>query len=101
MHIALAPELETRLISEAARRGLDPSGWVESLLIDHLSFIAANQANLQLIEKWRAEGAVEADPEEIRRVRAEAQEFFRELALDRGYSAADADEFAAASLAVP
>ena len=101
MQVELSPELEARLAAEASRRGLSPSGYAESILIDQLSFVAANRASMALIEQWRREGAVEADPEEIRRSRAEAQAFFKELARDRGYAEADAEAFAAASVAVP
>ena len=98
MQITLSPELEVKLFEEAARRGLDPAGYVESLVIDQLSFVAANRASIELIRKWQREGTVAADPDEVRRARAEAQQFFRELALDRGYTAAAAEEFATATV---
>ena len=99
MQIALDAELESRLNQEAASRGLTPAAFVESIVIDRLLFTAANRANWDLIQQWQREGVTEADPEAIRQCRAEAQEFFLELARDRGYAEADAQAFAAAAVA--
>lgn len=72
--IALPPETESRLKGEALRHGVDATEYARKLIEEGLAKVPADQATLDLLDKWDREQATD-DPKEIARRQREVEEF--------------------------
>ena len=80
MTITLSPEIESRVIAEASKMGIDANEFVTKLIEEALP--KPNQATLDLLAEWDREEATD-DPEEIARRQREGEEFMQNLARNR------------------
>lgn len=76
MTITLPPEIESRLNSEAQRRGVDAETYVRDLLDRNLPHEGpfADQATIDVLNQWEADTFTD-DPEELARRQREFEEF--------------------------
>lgn len=79
MTIALAPEMERRLQTEAARKGLSPDQYANQVLDEHLSQAECERREslMALLQEWIDEAGAEQEYPE------QDEEFFRNLRENR------------------
>ena len=74
MNITLPPEIESRLLSEASRRGLAAEEFLRKLLADQLPPSNGGWSLVELFAQWEADEGT-TDPIEIARRNAEVEQF--------------------------
>lgn len=90
MTITLPPDVESRLMTEAQRLGVDPSRYATEIIEKALPAPAtaptaspvADQATIDLLNRWEAENATD-DPEELARRQQEFDEFVAAMNRNR------------------
>jgi hypothetical protein len=82
MTIKLPAEIESRLVGQASRLGMDPEEYATKLIVEHLPSVPENQSLAALLDKWDEEDQTD-DPEEIARRETELEEFKRSMNRNR------------------
>jgi hypothetical protein len=82
MTITIPSDLEARLRSEAARKGVEPERYATRLLAEHLAPPQSSQSLADLFAQWEAEDYTD-DPAELARRNEEFEEFKRAMNRNR------------------
>jgi len=80
--ITVPPEMESQLHGRASRLGIEAGEYAMRLIEEGLAKPVADQATLDLLEKWDREQATD-DPEEIARRQREVEEFMEGMNRNR------------------
>ena len=80
--ITLPPEIESRLIGEASRRGIAVEAYAQKLIADHLPLVEQGNLLGDLFAAWESEDGT-ADPVEISRRNLEVEEFKQAMNANR------------------